>query len=73
MAKNILKKHKKKLRKLVFNDESTEDEVIPDSPVPNTPVRSNVETYVHVTISIVSSKVSTPEQIILTPPPVSTI
>ncbi|CAI9272207.1 unnamed protein product [Lactuca saligna] len=52
---------------------SIEDEVIPDSPVPNSPMRSNVETSIHVIIYVVSSKVSTPVQIVLTPPPVSTI
>ncbi|CAI9282966.1 unnamed protein product [Lactuca saligna] len=46
MVKHISKKQKKRLRKLVLNDESTEEEVVCDPLVPNSPEKSIVETLV---------------------------
>ncbi|CAI9296860.1 unnamed protein product [Lactuca saligna] len=63
MAKHILRKQKKKLRKLVLNDESTKDEVLQDPPVTTSQVdTSNIE------MIVVSSSVSQPERIIVSLP-----
>ncbi|CAH1443852.1 unnamed protein product [Lactuca virosa] len=73
MAKHLSKKKQKKIHKMVIRDDSTDEEVVLDSSVINSPITSNVETSVAVSTSIVSTKVSTPEQIVVTLPPVLTI
>ncbi|CAI9265772.1 unnamed protein product [Lactuca saligna] len=58
MAKYISKKQKRNLCKLVINDESTEEEVVRDPPVPNSPEKSTIET------NVVSSQVSNQHQLL---------
>ncbi|CAI9304103.1 unnamed protein product [Lactuca saligna] len=53
---------------LVIDDESTEEDVILESPVRDSPIISNVEMPIPVITTVEPSQVSTPEPIVLTPP-----
>ncbi|CAI9279740.1 unnamed protein product [Lactuca saligna] len=70
MAKHISKKQRKKLQKCVIKDDSTEDEVIPKTPIS---ITSTVATIFHVIMTIEPSQVSTQTPIVLTPPVVSDV
>ncbi|CAI9273886.1 unnamed protein product [Lactuca saligna] len=67
MAKHISKKQKKKLRKLVINDESTEEEVAKDPPVTTFQDTSNME------MLVLSSQISQPEPLIVSLPLVTNV
>ncbi|CAI9266479.1 unnamed protein product [Lactuca saligna] len=63
IAKHISKKQKKKLRKLVINDDSIEDEVLQDPPVTTSQFGTS-----NVKMIVVSSSVSQPEPITISLP-----